>query len=222
MEQITVNLKDLKYTLQHCSKDVTRLFLNGVCFQDDVMVATNGHTLKYVTVEGNVKGSYIVPSEAVDIILKTIKAFKNSIVFNPSVLLKFTEGHVMVKCSQVFEIKFKLIEREFPKWRMVIPDKLTDSMTITKWEYPSFKKSLGKSKKIVLSLRDGDVYLCYGESENQEELIGYTSLGRDMDIGVNASYMHMASENLSSFEIKFTNETTPLEINGVIVMPLRL
>ena len=57
----------------------------------------------------------------------------------------------------------------------------------------------------------------------QEYLIGHTDKDIDFKIGFNASLLDRAiGKNTSKLVFKFNNECSPCEVNGAIVMPLRL
>lgn len=214
--ELNVNLADLKNTLKHTSKDETRPWLCGVAFDNNHMVATTGHTLKCVEL-GEFEGSFIVPREAIDTILRLAKSFNG----RPEIFLKFDDEFCYYSDHDC-EYKARLIKREFPKWSFVVPKSFKHSMHILNWDYKSFKKSLDKFKKVALSVRNGDVWLCHGTSENEEIIIGECSPSLDIEIGFNASYLEIASEGLKEFEIKFNDELKPTQVNKAIVMPLKL
>lgn len=215
---VQIDAQQLKYLFKHSSKDETRPWLNGVAFQSEHAVATNGHTMKYVKINKFVEDkTYIVPRSSIEILMKFLRGFKFD---KREITIKFNKTHAIVE-NDSFRIDMRLINRPFVKWRNHVPAKFEDTVHVTNWvNYKKYQRTLVKlNRKVVLKGLDGRVWLC-GGNENNEEYVGHCST--DFEIGFNCDFLELAREGKKVFEIKFNNEMSPVSVNGVIVMPLKL
>lgn len=107
-------LRAMAFASNFVSTEETRYYLNGVCLDGDVAVATNGHQLGCAPLGKN-SGTFsggIVPRKAVGLIGKlpgltgvTVNREKLSVIFTaPGIVLRT-----------------KLIDGTFPDWRRVVP-----------------------------------------------------------------------------------------------------
>lgn len=221
---VQIDAQQLKYLFKHSSKDETRPWLNGVAFQSGYAIATNGHTLKFIKTNKFVENkTYIVPRTSIDILMKFLRGFKFD---KRDVTVKLTSTHAIVE-NDSFRIDMRLINRPFVKWRNHVPIKFENTVHVESWvNYIKYQRTLNKvNRKVVLKGLGGQLYLC-GGTENNEELVGSYITEEcehhDFQIGFNCDLLELAREGKKEFEIKFNNDISPVSVNGVIVMPLKL
>jgi len=126
--QYTIETSLLKAITPFQSKEQAGFYLNGVYFDNGLLVATDGHKLaaiKPFNAEGNIT-NFILPAETVKRIL-SVKAGKREVV-----KVTFTTGDTWQ--AKVFTgetilaiFPFQLVDGTFPDWRRVIP--LEDNYT---------------------------------------------------------------------------------------------
>lgn len=217
-DSVHVDYKELEDLNNYASDDETRLHLNGVCFDDLNIVATNGHILKCSPLYKELEQSYIIPKTGVELLVKLCKLYK---IVN-DVQLSFNENYVVVNTVN-FDLTIRLIKREFPNWKRIVPETYKHTMFMT--EFPKLKdiKPLldGRSMGVKLLCEGGMVKLVCPKHDKEINVKGTCTL-EDFEIGFNARYLDIASQGHKEFEIKFNSELAPCEVNGAIVMPLKL
>ncbi|MCL1972532.1 MAG: DNA polymerase III subunit beta [Endomicrobia bacterium] len=141
----------LRKTAFAVSKDSQRYVLNGVYFivEEDLlkMVATDGRRLAYVTAEGlgtKIKGKAIVPTKAVNDILRLISAADSKI---EDIKIGITENQCAVEIGDITFLS-TLIEGVFPNYEQVIPKKTESKVKL------SVKDTLSAVKQMALLTGD--------------------------------------------------------------------
>ena len=215
INEITVmKVKDLELLLKHASKDETRLFLCAVNFHGFDAVATNGYHLRKIELTNNLNGSYLVPREGIEYLLKCLSIASKISVIN----LNFSEGYLTVFHDQ-FECSIRLIDREYIKWQGVWPKRFNYTCQVTNWiDYKDVKKLLNERKTVSLIGIKNDLML----KIDAGTLFKIGKCTHDFEIGFNCSFLELASEGKKQFEIRFNNELAPCKINEAIVMPIKL
>jgi len=216
VDKIHVSIKTLETINKHSSKDETRIFLNGIYFDNENIVATNGYHLKAVRHEQTLNNSYIIPRESIDILSKLCKAYKVS-----SVVLRFEPNWVEFN-SEHFTWQSRLINREYIKYQAVIPKKWNETMEIKNFpELKTYKTFLEKNKeKSILEIINNEIFFIIPNTEIKIK-IGETSI-KDTAIGFNPLFLEIAREDKKDFTINFNSELSPVLINDSIIMPLKL
>lgn len=216
---ILVSLSDLEHTLKYASKDETRLYLNGVAINGGYMVATDGHTLNRVKLEKETSRNYIMPRNSLTVLIKLLKGYK----FTGLIRIEFNDSHALVENAQ-FKVSMRLIERDYPKWQAIIPTKgFLNEVDVSEMpDFKDFKLLLNKrSNACIIKASEGYVYLVPKLHPDNSYVIGaYT--GDDFELGFNFNYLVRAAKKDKAFKIKFNNLLSPCEVNGSIVMPLKL
>lgn len=219
-EHIFTDVEQLEQVLKYVSKDETRLFLNGAAINGGHLVATDGHTLKAYNLHEKLEGSYILPRTSLTVLIKLLKGFKIKDKFK--ICLEESYAHID---TDKFKMKIRLIAREYPRWQNIIPKDYESVLTVMGWNEVLRAKDLFIDKKfksngcrIVAS--EGQVYIIPKQYPDNKYLIGTSD--KDFELGFNFSYLVRAANAKDAFQIKFNNCTSPVEVNGAIVMPLKL
>lgn len=218
-ESFTFNLETIENLLPFCSKDETRLNLNGIALNDGNFVACDGHTLNNYPILEKLKEDYIIPRTSLEILVKLLKKYKIKDDFNCSIC-----GTYFTVNNDNFIFTARLIQRDYAKWRTVIPKKFEGKAFINNWvNFKELKPLLNKrTKSSRLEFKNGEVTLIITGYENNKYIVGKCDKSLDKTIGFNMSYLERASLGNKVFEIKFNNELNPVKVNEAIVMPLRL
>jgi DNA polymerase III sliding clamp (beta) subunit (PCNA family) len=117
---ITLNnnelLKCLEFTRYAISNEETRYYLNGIYFETNAMIATDGQRLHKITFKatGKLDKNFIMHKDTVKTLIQNLKAFKklkfDVTISNDSVV------------SENFNLTFKEIDGAFPDYNRVIPE----------------------------------------------------------------------------------------------------
>lgn len=102
----------LRFVSHFVSDEETRYYLNGVCLEGDLAVATNGHVLGSVSTGLTVEGRPIIPRLAVDAINRIGRP--KTVAINGDIC----------RAEFVFDgvkLHTKLIDGTFPEWQRVVP-----------------------------------------------------------------------------------------------------
>lgn len=128
MTTVTITQAHLKAVAPFASTSATRLYLNGVLFQKDLLIATDGHVL--VAIKPKVFAPYeqhedfILPNE----LIKKLLVVKPETKKEP-VLLRFDLQTKTVTAFQhgkdqeavIATIPLTFVDEHFPDWRRIIP-----------------------------------------------------------------------------------------------------
>lgn len=184
MSTITINTSSLKACAFAMSKEKCRYYLNGVYFDDGILVATDGHKLaaiKPATWESEKGESFILPSDTVAKII-AVKPHSKKM---PPLLVTFDtetkiarvhhtdkEGNEMPLAA----FPYKPIDGTFPSWRRVIPssenfqrgEEKESNLNAAGFnsEYLGMFKAFGKSVKMFLNLSPAEP--CIFRARNDE------------------------------------------------------
>jgi DNA polymerase-3 subunit beta len=226
-----VKLNDIEFVSIAMSTEQTRYYLNGIAFDSDNMIATDGHRLhiiSHLTPALKDKSALIIPSKAVKLF---IMACKESKVTSFDIEL-LGESYVRAVIGD-YTITSKLIDGTFPDYRRVIPasheyklEFKADSIV------KNYKKlcavSSGKSRAVKLSgdkvtakselgtfeCESGVVMPKYSDSEG----VVYSK-----EIGFNLNYL---KESTFDSVMHFQDNTSPVMFKagnrGAVLMPLRI
>lgn len=217
VENVTVEI--LEDLLKYASEDETRLHLNGVAVNNSHLVAVNGHILKKYPIE-ETTGNYIIPRTALKLLVRLAKKFKGVESFD----FKLNEEYLVLD-NEFFSASVRLINGEYPKWEIVIPRKLENEFHVTNWiNFKEIKPLLNKfNNKSYFEYENGKVNLVI-EPESIDPVkfeVGTSGVPFE-NLGFNCKYLEIASNNQKEFTVKFNNAISPCEVNGAIVMPLKL
>lgn len=218
-ESLLIDLDKLETCLKFASKDETRLYLNGVAINKSHLVATDGHTLKAYKIDDHLESNYIMPRTSLTVLIKLLKGFK----YKGIVRLELNETWASVDNAK-FTFSMRLIQREFPNWKNVIPQGYNhiikiDNFNITKEAKPLFKECK-RSNACRMVGSEGSVFLIPRNYPNERFLIG--KCDHDFEIGFNYSYLERGADKKNAFTFKYNGDLLPCEFNEAIIMPLKL
>ncbi len=231
----------MKKTSFAISTDESRYVLNGIflSLKDHklTMVATDGRRLALVDEEvdiaDNSQGEFIVPAKAVN-------ELNRLLLDKGEVEIRYTENQASFtlkddKGSSILIIT-KLIEGNYPNYRQVIPNVVTERISLSREE---FVHALRRAE-IMTSEKSNSVKLTFGKNNlaitanspevgEARESLAINYKGKEMAIAFNPKYMIDPLNALTDDEvfIELIDELSPgvLKINGpflYVVMPMRL
>ncbi|MBU4488044.1 MAG: DNA polymerase III subunit beta [Candidatus Omnitrophica bacterium] len=211
----------LSMTAFAMSRDETRYILNGVHMlikKNTIrMVATDGRRLalieKEATLEKNIEKSIIIPTKAVQELLRNLKD-------DGEVTVSFSENQMMFNLGDIVIIS-RLIEGEFPNYEQVIPKEVKEKIVVDREKLLLATKRASllttpdsqavkidvEKDKMVVSKNSPDI------GEAREE-ISVDYKGPSLSIGFNPNYIMDALKNLNEETIGF--EIQDPEKPGVI------
>ena len=131
------------------SSEETRYCPNGVCFDDNTMVATTGHILasQVLPCEIVAPEKPILPSSMVKEILriKSKRGFENS-----NVTLTFEDGLFTYKSEERdFSLMGKAVDGNFPDWQCVVPENTSLNGVLPVGFDPRFIATLSKAMALA-------------------------------------------------------------------------
>lgn len=218
LETFTLKLKDIERLLPFTSNDVTRLYLNAIAINTGHLVACDGHTLAYEKLPKDNENSYLMPRDSMRHLIRLCKKFK---VDSFDVTLNNEYGFVD---DDKFTLKFRLIQRDYPKWRCIIPTRYETAFTVSLMpRFNAIKNLLKKHNHAVkIEATKGKLIMSSTEYPDKTWHIGSSPSDLETVFGVNFKYLDRATKGKKTFEINYNNAFAPFKIDNAIVMPLKL
>jgi DNA polymerase-3 subunit beta len=231
----------LRKTSFAISTDETRFVLNGIFFslkeQKVTLVATDGRRLALVEEEVDVppesQGEFIVPTKAINELNRLLQP-------KGDVEIKFTDNQVAftLRGESGFAILIisKLVEGNYPNYRLVIPAEAKERITMAREELLHALRraeimTSEKSNSVKLSFSKNNLAITANTPDVGEarESIALNYKGRDMAIAFNPLYLMDPLKALENDEIylELIDELSPgvVKINGpflYVLMPMRM
>lgn len=238
-----VFLNLINKTSHAISHDETRIFLNGIFFQNHEgslrAVATNGYTFalietdEFETTDDVLDNGVIIPKKGIN---ELKKIFENNPESNISI--NVNESFFYVSIENETSLAIRLIARDYPPYQTVIPNKTSYSFHADRELLNNAIKRVKimaneKSNAIKFSLSNDSLTISANHPTLGEakETIPAEYQGDSIDIGFNARYVQDSLSVFESNEIKFefNNELSPVLIKSQqiseflgIIMPLKL
>lgn len=240
--ELTISRLDLLNLLQSthfamAQQDV-RVFLNGLLleFEQNLIsaVATDGHRMavsRYNCVN-NSQTRLLLPKKGVQELLRILNA-----VDDETVLLSASKSHFRLITKQ-YQFLSKLIEARFPPYTKAIPTNQDKQVTI---DCSILKRSLSrivilaheKSKAVMLHMQAGQLTLIANNNDMEEaiETLAVETLGDDLKIGINATYLLDVLSHFSDGLIRISMSDTDSSIliesltnsnYQYIIMPMKI
>lgn len=223
------------------STDATRYMLNGVFFEpleNNIMrmTATDGHRLSFVDQEvfkamPELKRGLIIPKKGLNELQKLLTPAE------ATVGLAFERGYLFTKFSDSY-LFVRLIDGEYPDYRMVIPKSTDKVVKADRGELNSALKRVSllaheKSRGVKLALQPNLLVITSSNPDMGEarEEIDVDYKGDALDIGFNSKYMLECLAVLSSekIEIHLKDRLSPGILKGssetnhtYVIMPMRI
>jgi DNA polymerase III sliding clamp (beta) subunit (PCNA family) len=219
----------LSWVLPATSKDPTRPHLSGIYFDNEAVVATDGHRLHLSRLEGMDSGPTLVPAKAISSLIKILPGHDHIQVHRADDLLRFTVGS--------WELTTKVMTEKFPPYGMVIPSvsyeafhTIIESARLTEALKQLPRLPPGRAQGVTLRI-NGQMYLeretDQGKASVAVEPVDSTHRGDDFEVGLDGRYLIdalAAGEELCT--IRFGGSLDPVRIEPgeklAVLMPLRI
>lgn len=221
VEKVTLPIEQLFRCNEFSSRDETRRCLNGVAFDDGHIVAVDGHRMIKFETSKKLKNQYIFPRPSLTVLEKFAKSFK----VKGDVTVRFGDDFAWV-ITDKFTLKARLIKREFPRWQTIVPKNYRMSVELK--NMPSLKELKPLLSKrtsgIVLTAGCGVVTLTVGDQPKEKfsREVGVWHNQDEFRVGFNMEYLETALDGNTSGVLRINNELSACEVNGCIVMPLKV
>lgn len=218
----TLSAKDIPIIIglsKICSKDVLRVSMQGVFFNNNVVCSTDAIRLSHREIESNIQGSFIIPAKYCSFLIPGIISISDD------------NSHIKVE-NDTNCVIIRLIDAMFPDYKVVIPtkDMLKHKLILDK---KTFKQALQDclicnplNDKVTMSLKEGLLNL-YSENidfdANSEASISYE--GSIIDIAFNLKYMLSLLDIIEydNIVIETYESDRPMLINSNnLLMPIML
>lgn len=228
----------------HQSTDECRYVLNGVYFAQDgnCLVATDGNRLLRAVTPMVIPCSAIVPTKAVDMMLKHMPAGGHVWFVKPppnqdgSETMQPEATAVMAQLEGGALLVSKCIDGKFPNYRQVIPTQAHYTGQITLESKDLMKRLMPMANGGVARLRlqehRMEVLPFYRTDDArfgttaEWQAIGTTDSDASLEMGVNGNFLILATRELAKPVIYFIDAISPIVVQSgraqVVVMPYRL
>ena len=149
------NLKELDRFIKVSSSDITRLYLCGLAITPNGVVSCDGHQMIYKKVKSSLDRGIIMPNDGLEIVIKLLKKYKVKENFK----IEFDNTHYKIE-NDHFLFVGKLIERDYPNWEAVIPNKTIGEFEITNLpKFTEIEKSLDKNNRVNIYSENEKLFL---------------------------------------------------------------
>ncbi len=219
----------LAFVLPAVSHDEGRPHLNGVQFESDRLVATDGHRL-------HLTPSPVPVAEPLLISLSAAQTIKRILPLGEHVILARDGGHLRIGVGP-WQLTTKLVDARFPPHGKVIPDRATQTTNLTV-NRELFAKALARVSRLAkntpvhlrvngaISIMTEDPDL--GNAEVVVPVIESDHTGDDLVVGVAPGYFRDAlGQQGDQFDVSFSGHTDAIRLDlpgerVAVVMPMRL
>ena len=234
----------IQITNHAISNDETRIYLNGLFFQEVNKklraVATDGHRLSLIETEtigdelstNHLINGIIVPRKGVSE-LRRMTDNDGDII-----QIAVDESFLFAKLNEDYILSIRLIARDYPKYQAVIPSQTTSKLVTDRSKlYEAIKRirimTNEKSNQVRLNIRDDQMELSANHPSlgKAKEILSINYSGKPLEIGFNAKYLIDVLSILEEgeVELELNNEISPVVIKSPelddylgIIMPLKL
>lgn len=225
------------------SNDETKVYFNGIFLQtinnNFIAIATDGYRLVKLNYENLIKEKNSILEDGIILPRKGINELKKLVDSNPysDLNISLDESFIYINTDN-YSLSIRLIAREFPNYKAVIPTKTLYELKIQKNELIEALKRIKimtseKSSEVKLYLDKTTMLLLTNDSSLGEavEKINIEYSGPNIETKFNAKYFleMLTVIDEESVLIQFNNETSPFivcspnkkEFTGII-MPMKL
>lgn len=220
------------------STDESRYILNGVLFSFRggklTVVATDGRRMAHFEQELNVpkesEGDFVVPSKAINELLKALAADGES-----TVKLHVTENQAAFEVETLL-IVTKLLEGTYPNFKQVIPSRCEERITMERESLMAAIRRISilvseKSNSVTLGFGKNKVVISASSPEvgEAQESIPVKYTGKEISVSFNPEFILDPLKNLSEDEVslELSDELSPgvMKTNLpflYVLMPMRV
>lgn len=230
-------------TRKSVASDPTKAVLNGIRFYFEgnrlIAVSTDTrrlHISDYTIEPSNQKiekSEIIVPSEAIDPLLKILSEQKDDF---PNAFIGLNQSSITVQYGE-YLFHTRAIDGQYPDYEKVMPKSYQNTVLLEKDQLISAIKRArladSKNSKIMLSINNGELRL-YAKGDNtveSEDVLDVTYSGEPLQMGVNSSFLLDSLDSVSgkSVRLRLNKPSDPISIAesdsntfNAIIMPMRL
>lgn len=227
----TIEMDELLKVSHAMGKNDIRYYLNGLFFDIDNIVATDGHRLSYVSHGINIPNDTtldsIVPEHIISAAIKAAKKQKLK-----TIDFIFNKDYTKIKAG-CLTIATKNIDGRFPNYKRVIPQELDNSIEIHRKDFintitkikPFLDRKYGG---IALEIKDSFINLYSKDGGELLTKISYIKTGNDEHdhkIGLNADYLldALKSKKETLVLLEYNDQFSSILLGGnTVIMPMRL
>lgn len=218
-ECLKVSVKELDIISRSASKDETRPQLMTIYFDTSHIVSCDGYTMQYKKHSG-LNNSYLLNINDFKLITDFLKAEKID-----QIEIKFNDDYAIIE-SDNFLIMSRLIKREYPSWKNIIPTKFKIKANYQmNYKFSDMKNLLNKfHQQVKMIHKDNKIYILPSESKvlNEIEIGTYSSNEKIIDYFINFKLLSDITKELKDYEIKYNQNVSPILINDCkIIMPMK-
>lgn len=212
-------LKNLEYVSIAMSTDEVRYYLNGVAFDQNRIVATDGHRLHMADLSVNFTDKddiKIIPNYAIKYMILLMKEYKSSKYIG----LEFHETGFIFRIDEC-QIDCKFIDGTFPQYRRIIPQ---NNNMETIWDASEFKETYKTCKMLSKAEKERFVIIELSETgitHMRTKTLFSSDTTTENKICLNAEYL----KNVPSGVLKYSDTMTTIVVESgnkkSIIMPVR-
>ena len=237
--------KMIAITNHAISNDETRVYLNGLFFQEINnklrVVATDGHRLSLIETEtiNNSENSSSYLSNGIIVPKKGVSELKRMTDQDGNLIkIAVDDSFLFAKVSDDYILSVRLIAREYPKYQAVIPNTTSSKLSTDRSRmYEAIKRirimTNEKSNQVRLNVKENEMELSANHPSlgKAKEIVPISYSGKPLEIGFNAKYLIDVLSILDEGDVEFelNNEISPVVIKSPkldeylgIIMPLKL
>lgn len=214
-----------------CIDDITRLHLGSVLLEGEQVVATDGHRLHVATVDGLGWGRALVPSKAIQLLLRLLPG-------SGELEVALHDGVLRV-ATAAWSLRTRLLDhKQFPPYQQVIPAPAAAAFTMgvraRELGAAVHRVGVGRGKQSV-ALRmtaNGKIVLANTSAEVQRVASvdpicsTHDDLAGDHVIGIDGRYLRDAVDVAGEVVLRFGDVLAPIVVDAgarlAVVMPMRL
>lgn len=221
------------------SQQDVRVFLNGLLLEfgtsGATAVATDGHRMAICKVNSDALDKherFLIPRKAIQEILRLLNTISED-----EVLIAAGKNHVKL-VTENFTFLTRLIEARFPPYMKAIPQNQDKQVIIDR---DILKRALTrivilaneKSRAVIMHMQDNQLTLIANNQEHEEavEILSAKTVGEEIKIGINASYLLDALNcfNSGDVSISMSDKESSILVESLldeqyqyIIMPMKL
>lgn len=223
----------LDFTVTAASTDFTRYHLNGVCFDGEKMVATDGHRVHLQSGMPDSKSNKgILPRGSALTLMGVLKTYGGTVTVGT-----FTRTHAAFYIDTATVIA-KLVDHQFPPYEQVIPRDPEMTLSTERTPLMTAIKSAGvmssdRTYGIKLDVAEGSFRV---EANNPDAGDAHATLTatvrtegrRSLTIGVNGRYLldFLGFMDAATVNVEMSGELDPIKCQSddrlAVVMPMRI
>ena len=231
---LSIEAETLKSLKKYCSTDDLRPAMQGVFIdaEDQKMVATNGHRLKWQEIDAPGIDSLIIPADIIALLSESSYKLHNCAQWTGP-----RTGKMFALVGDTETVFFNEINEKYPNWQSVVPRESDTEQTFTL----NIKEALkacqaaqvvaNSESGIIRLVPSGEAVILRAEDidtsqEYKSKPIGSFEAVEPFEVGYNIEYLEATLKDQKSaetLELKITGKNRAARFNGTgLLMPVML